>query len=528
MSYRPGRKIWIATATILFLAACVYISNSLTELPLDVPVLDGSTTTVIPGVHLIGSIGPAAAYVVETSDGLALIDSGLDDDAGAIKSEMEKLGLDWKRLRAIFLTHVHGDHCGGAERLRAETGATVYAGQRDASIIAAGGPRDAFFSTFQMPNHSPHPTRVDLNLEGGEVISIGNATFKILDTPGHTSGSVCYLLEKNGRRVLFSGDVIFRLGNKPLGTYSAYMAPRYRGDAREYLSTLKTLRHLRVPDLVLPGHPAASRPAHSPKLSPPEWDEMLDSGIHEMERLVARFDSDGADFLDGEPKQLLPGLYYFGDFMETAVYGLAVGSEFILIDAHGGTGLYEYLQRTGKELGLQAVKPTAVLLTACSARETAGLSDLIEQTHAQVFVAEAGMELIRARCPSGTTIVATNEPDKLKQFSVTPIELGMPGTTLLAYALDLSHKKILISGNIPTGGNQRTIEELVSPPGKASVTLPEFIGVIRSLSTIRPDLWLPARPVNSQNANLYQGEWQAILEKDFKAARELVQFRGTP
>lgn len=259
MSHRLRRKTAIAGGVALVLAVCLYFGNS--SAFLKVPLLTGTTMTIVSGVHLIGDLGPAAAYVVETSDGLALIDAGLDDDAGKLKTEMQKLGLDWKRLRVIFLTHVHGDHCGGAERLRAETGARIYAGRNDASLLAAGEPREAFFGTFPMPHHTPHPTHVDVHLQGGESIPVGNVTFQILDTPGHTAGSVCYLVKKDRLRILFSGDVIFRLGEKPLGTYTTYLAPRYRGNAREYLTSLTKLRQLPVPDLVLPGHPAASRPA---------------------------------------------------------------------------------------------------------------------------------------------------------------------------------------------------------------------------------------------------------------------------
>lgn len=523
-SYLASRRIWIAGGATLLMAVCVFFSNSFTRSAVKVPLLNGSSMTVVPGVHLIGSVGPAAAYVVETSDGLVLIDTGLDDDAEALKAEVTKLGLDWKKLRAIFLTHVHGDHCGGAERLRAETGARVYAGQRDVSVIRAGGPRDAFFSTFHMPNHSPHPTRVDFSLEGGESIPVGNVTFKILDTPGHTSGSVCYLLEKSGLRILFSGDVIYRLGEQPLGIYAAYLAPRYRGNAREYLASLQKLRSLPLPDLVLPGHPASSRTAQSPRLTQQDWNVMLDRGIQEMEQLVARFDSDGANFLDGEPKKLTSDLYYFGDFKGAAIYGLTAGSEFAIVDAPGGAGLAEFLQEKWKVLGLPALKPTAVLLTAYSERETAGLNDLIEQTQARVIVAESGTEEIRATCPAGTTVLSANDRDNLKPFAASIVEVGKHGTKSLAYVLRSSNKKVLISGRVPTGGDRRTIEQLFSPARKPALSPQEFIASLRSLLDVRPDLWLPASPVNGQNANLYDGKWQNILERDYQAATEFLPF----
>ena len=51
---------------------------------------------------------------------------------------------------------------------------------------------------------------------------------QVIATPGHTPGSVCYLLDRGRLRVLFSGDVIIHLGPRTLGTYTTYLAPRCR------------------------------------------------------------------------------------------------------------------------------------------------------------------------------------------------------------------------------------------------------------------------------------------------------------
>ncbi len=76
-----------------------------------------SPLAVAPGIYMLGGLRPSVAYVVATSEGLVLVDSGLDDDAGPLKQEMAALGLDWKRVRVILLTHAHGDHSGGAASL---------------------------------------------------------------------------------------------------------------------------------------------------------------------------------------------------------------------------------------------------------------------------------------------------------------------------------------------------------------------------------------------------------------------------
>jgi hypothetical protein len=92
----------IAGVTILSLASSLLagcrwqsstkdVATSIGPLPPLVP----SAITIVPGLHLLGGLSPSAAYVVETSEGLVLVDSGLASDAGLVESQMSELGLDW-------------------------------------------------------------------------------------------------------------------------------------------------------------------------------------------------------------------------------------------------------------------------------------------------------------------------------------------------------------------------------------------------------------------------------------------------
>ena len=102
------------------------------------------------------------------------------------------------------------------------------------------------------------------------------------------------------------------------------------------------------------------------------WEEILDRGIAEMAALQARYEADGADFLDGVPKRLLPDLYYLGDFRDAAVYGFFASSRFFLVDAPGGPGLLAFIRGRLRRLGLEPTEPAAVLLTSCDPGATAG------------------------------------------------------------------------------------------------------------------------------------------------------------
>jgi len=487
------------------------------------------------GIYLLGGLQPSAAYVVETTEGLVLVDSGLESDANLLKSQMARLKLDWKQIRAILLTHSHWDHCGGAEHVRAATGAKVHAGRGDAAVLRKGGPREALYSAFSLPPEADfHPTTVDVELKGGESIAFGDIRFRALALPGHTPGSIGYLMERGNFRALFAGDVVSMLQGdekshlriwKPLGTYSAYLPPRFRGDARAYLASLRELRALPPPDLVLPGHPRGDLTPQEPRLPPDRWESMLDQGIAEMANLAARYEADGADFLDGQPKELMPSLYYLGDFHGHAVYGFFSASRFYLVDAPGGPGLAGFLHSRLAELGLKPVKPAAVLLTSCDPASVAGLEDLVRDCHPEVVV-PSGLQAVKDWCPRGTALLPAEELCARGWFEVTPLPLRGPGVARIAYRLRWAGKTVLFSGQIPIGPDAAANARLRSTISRSRQDTLDFLVSVFRLRDPKPDLWLPTGPVDGQNANLYDQQWQEILDDNYRLGyRALMQGR---
>ena len=533
-THSARRRRWLLGAlTVLILSAALWGGHhwpSRSEPPAppsQPPLLQFYPVTLAPGIHLLGGLVPAAAYAVETSAGLVLIDSGLEADAGPLKGQLAALGLDWTKLHAILLTHVHADHSGGARYLREATGAKVYAGRDDALVLQAGGPPEAFFSNFHMPQATVRPTPVDVQLAGGETVAVGGARFQALGTPGHTPGSTCYLMERNGLRVLFSGDVIMSMAgsvqvdsklSRPLGTYAAYMSPRYRGDASAFLASLRKLRALPVPDLVLPGHPRMDGAPGSPSLSQKRWEVMLTSGIRDMETLLARFGVDGTTFLDGTPRQLLPGLYYLGDFKGTAVYGFRARSKLFVVDA-GGTGLAAFLNARFQALGVRPSVPSAVLLTSCGPEATAGLKDSIGASHARVVAPSAGLQHVKKLCPPGTVLLPAEELPSKGWCTVEVLPLCGRGLAPVAYRLTRDKKCVLFSGRIPIKITHAAVTALMEDFAASRGTPVDFFISLDRLIAVKPDLWLPAVPADGQNAHLYDGDWKEIIAANRRMLR---------
>lgn len=489
------------------------------------PSADGAADTIVafrpepvtlaPRVHLLGRMPYGVAYAVEGSDGWALVDTGLADDAAGTLDQIRELGLDVKKLRAILLTHAHGDHTMGARRLRELSGAKVYAGPGDADVLRAGGPREALFSTYAMDQIALHATPVDVTLADNDTVELGDTTITAVATPGHTPGSMCYVRTRGGPGVLFSGDTISSLQDD-IGTYAVMLPPRFRGDARQYLASLRKLRALSPPDLVCPGHPNESRVRHGPRVTREQWFALLDRGIRETEEVVRRYDADGADFLDGEPKQLLDGLYYLGDRRSGTIdarptYALRTRRGFVLFDAPGEEGLSEFVEQALAKLGVASPSFQAVIVTSRETASVAGLAEFVRQTSCEVVAPEILADRLRTACPRETRFVTPEQWAAGAEVELETVTLDDAGSPSASYVLNWGERRVLVSGTLPIALSPRSTERLRANLGSRLTDAAAARETVKKLREARPQVWLPTEASFGQNANLYANQWEAIV-----------------
>lgn len=171
-----------------------------------------------------------------------LFESGSNEaiviDPGA-EPEAILLLLRGKKLKGILLTHGHADHIGAVEALRNED-APVYIHKKDARMLT-----NPNLSLAKMVGIKENQGEPDYCLEEGEM-SLAGLTINVLHTPGHTPGSVCFLIDN----ILFSGDTLFERG--------VGRTDLPGGDEKAMTASIAKLMQLDKETEVYPGHGSAT------------------------------------------------------------------------------------------------------------------------------------------------------------------------------------------------------------------------------------------------------------------------------
>ena len=221
----------------------------------------GTVTELSP--HLLVYHGPVNVGIIRQGDKALLIDCG----DGSLAGQLHELGIT--SVERIVFTHHHRDQaCGAHELIGDGTKVAVFEADRDhfANVEAYwNDPKNRWHIYYYRPYHLilTESINVDEGLTDGQTFQWGPAKLQVVATPGHTNGSVSYLVEVDGRRVMFSGDAIyndgqiwdihslqkgFKHGQRRIMDYHGFMGAQF-----ELIDSLGKIKAAR-PESLVPSH----------------------------------------------------------------------------------------------------------------------------------------------------------------------------------------------------------------------------------------------------------------------------------
>ena len=162
-------------------------------------------------------MGMVNAYLLETDDGVLLVDAGWPNKTEAIFKAVQESGHNPDDIRHLVLTHGHIDHAGSAAQVRRRTGARTYAHAADLELITKGEaerpgttvtpgiiPAIAYLIFIKPGGTTYESFAVDQTLKDGEMLSMAN-DLEVIHLPGHCAGHIALLLRQEG--ILIAGDI---------------------------------------------------------------------------------------------------------------------------------------------------------------------------------------------------------------------------------------------------------------------------------------------------------------------------------
>ncbi|HAF86450.1 MAG TPA: hypothetical protein DCG32_08865 [Sphaerochaeta sp.] len=203
----------------------------------------GGSLSGLTASQVAGPFDDCNVYALKIKEHIVLIDCGNGETFGEIEQNMLSWGLDPKAITTCLLTHAHYDHANAGSILK-KKGITLLAQSQCADAVKTGDERCCGY----LYHRKFQPFEVDKIVKDGQQLDLHGLSVEGIHLPGHTQGSTAYMITWEGKRVLFSGDVIGTLGYGHFGWDGSIDF-----DKQIYIKSLRKMASLEF-DVMLPGH----------------------------------------------------------------------------------------------------------------------------------------------------------------------------------------------------------------------------------------------------------------------------------
>ncbi|HEX2270251.1 MAG TPA: subclass B3 metallo-beta-lactamase [Pyrinomonadaceae bacterium] len=191
---------------------------------------------IIGNIYYVGA-HEISSYLITTSQGHILLDSGFKETVPQIKQNVAALGFRLEDVKILIISHAHADHVGGIALLKQLTNAKLMVSEADAEVLARGGKNDPNFGD----RFAFDPVTADRKLRDGDTVQLGDVTMTARLTPGHTKGCTTWTMKvREGSK---SYDVVI-IGSTTVPGYKLIGNAGYPNIAGDYESTFKLLKTL--------------------------------------------------------------------------------------------------------------------------------------------------------------------------------------------------------------------------------------------------------------------------------------------
>ncbi|MBY0507169.1 MAG: subclass B3 metallo-beta-lactamase [Bryobacteraceae bacterium] len=203
---------------------------------------------VIDNVYYVGSAG-LASYLITSPQGHILINSSLATSPTLIGKSVEDLGFRFADIKILLISHAHGDHCAGSQRIKAETDAQYMVMDADVPEIEDGGKSNFHYATNEDLLYAP--MKVDRVLHDGDQVKLGGNVLTAHLTPGHTKGCTTWTWKAREGGKAYDVVVVGSPNVNP--GYQLLKNAKYPNMAADYERTFRVLKSLKC-DIFLGAH----------------------------------------------------------------------------------------------------------------------------------------------------------------------------------------------------------------------------------------------------------------------------------